>query len=84
MSIAPYLAPISLKVQLITLRLPSPSIYNAADLVSSDIRFTKVILINSRLFPFSVHENTRFPIPLTITSLPSPTNDNVLLISKTF
>jgi len=84
MSIAPYLAPISLKVQLITLREPSPSIYNAADLVSSDIKFAKVMFINSKLHPSSVHENARFPVPLTTTLFPSPINDSVLLISKTF
>ena len=76
--IAPYLALISLKVQLITLRFPLPPTFKPHEVPAVDETPVKTRLVNSKLYPSFSHANTFAPLLFNIT-LPSPTNDKVLL-----
>ena len=76
--IAPNLALISVKVQLITLRFPLPPTFKPQELPLADETPVKTRLVNSKVQSFSRHSNTFAPLLLNIT-LPSPTKDKVLL-----
>ena len=76
--IAPNLALISVKVQLITLRFPLPPTLKPQELPLADETPVKTRLVNSKLYPSFSHANTFSPLLFNIT-LPSPTNDKVLL-----
>ena len=76
--IAPNLALISVKVQLITLRFPLPPTLKPQELPLADETPVKTRLVNSKVQSFSRHSNTFAPLLFNIT-LPSPTKDKDLL-----